>query len=82
MSTHSRISRPIPDSLRFITIYGVPYYIPWEDLHQGCSFFMKTTAHARLVREELKPAAEAFGMHFRVVNRVENGYYGVRVWRF
>jgi hypothetical protein len=72
----------IPDDLRFITLYGVPYCIPWEDLSQGGSFFLKTTATARMVNAELRRHQEKLGLILKAVNRVEHGYYGVRVWRF
>lgn len=59
----------------------MPYHIPWEDLPVGGSFFMKTTAHARMVQPQLNRIGEALAFNLRAVNRVEFGFYGVRVWR-
>jgi hypothetical protein len=59
----------------------VPYYIAWEDLTPGGSFFIKTTAHVSEVRTELLPVIEYFGVNLKAVQRHEFGYYGVRVWR-
>lgn len=72
---------PIPDEIRILCLYGVEYYIPWEDLHPGGSFFLRTTATARMVQTELGRAEKALNLTLRAVNRVEFGYYGVRVWR-
>lgn len=74
---HSSLS----DDLRFICLYGVPYYIPWEHLPVGGSFFLKTTAHAAMVQREVRRVERKLGMKLRAVNRVEFGFYGVRVWR-
>lgn len=77
------MARPflIPDSVRFIHVYGVPYYIPWEGLLPGYSVFLKTTANASEVRKLLKPAERHFRILLKAHNRVEFGYYGVRIWR-
>jgi len=72
---------PIPDSIRFIHIYGVPYYLPWEGLLPGYSFFLKTTATATEVRKMLRTAERHFHIELKAHNRNEFGYYGVRVWR-
>lgn len=71
----------IPDEYRFLCIDGILYYIAWEELHVGCSFFLKTTASARTVQKELTRVGRYFSMTLKAVNRVEFGYYGVRVWR-
>lgn len=71
----------IPDDVRVINLYGVRYYIPWEKLLPGYSFFIKTTAHHRMVQTELKRASKYFGIVLRARPRHEFGYYGVRVWR-
>lgn len=42
---------------------------------------MKTTAHARMVQPQLNRIGEALAFNLRAVNRVEFGFYGVRVWR-
>lgn len=71
----------IPDSIRLIYLYGIPYYIAWEDLLPGYSFFLKTTATAIEVRKELRVAQKYFNIGLKAHARNEFGYYGVRVWR-
>lgn len=71
----------IPDSVRFIDLQGVLYYIEWEKLMPGHSFFLKTPAHHRLVQKELKRAEAHFKIVLRARQRCEFGCYGVRVWR-
>lgn len=71
----------IPDEFRFLNVYGVDYYIAWEELYPGCSFFMKTPAPAREVQKELNRVSRFLNMNLKAVARVEFGYYGVRVWR-
>ena len=72
---------PIPDAYRFLNIDGVDYFLPWEELHPGCSFFLKTVATPAQVRAALKPAEQFLRMTLVVSARVEFGRYGVRVWR-
>ena len=71
----------IPDTIRFINLYGIPYYIPWEDFLPGYSVFLKTTACAREVRDACSVAEKHFQITLRAHPRLEFGYYGVRVWR-
>jgi len=78
----SKVEIPqIPDRIRFINLYGVSYYIKWEALVPGASFFLLTTAHRSVVQKELKPAEQYFRIVLRAVQRCEYGHYGVRVWR-
>lgn len=71
----------IPDSVRFLDLQGVPYYIAWEKLLPGYSFFLKTPAHYKLVQAELKRAEKHFDIVLRARQRCEFGFFGVRVWR-
>lgn len=71
----------IPDEFRFVYLYGVPYYIVWEELHPGGSFFLKTTASAAEVRAAVREHAKHFNIVLKAHPRCEFGYYGVRVWR-
>lgn len=71
----------IPDSVRYIDLMGVQYYIKWENLMPGYSFFIKTPAHYTIVQSELKRAEKHFDIRLRARQRCEFGYYGVRVWR-
>jgi hypothetical protein len=70
-----------PDSVRYLDIFGVEYFIPWEDLQTGGSFFLKTTATAAQVKKALRPAMKHLKMTLVPHARLEFGYYGVRVWR-
>jgi hypothetical protein len=71
----------IPDEFRFIFLQGIPYYIPWEDLLPGHSFFLKTTADAKYVTREIRRHANHFNIVLKAHTRCEFGYFGVRVWR-
>jgi len=72
---------PLSDELRYLNLYGVPYYIPWEELLPGYSFFLKTTATSAEIKRLLIPAEKHFRISLAVHPRVEFGYYGARVWR-
>jgi hypothetical protein len=71
----------IPDEVRVVDIFGAQYFIPWEEVTVGSSFFLPTTATAKQVRESLAPAAAYFQARFETRARREFGLYGVRVWR-
>lgn len=71
----------LPDEIRFLTIHGVRYWIPWERMLPGDSFFIKTAANAKLVTPLLNPAEAYFNYVLVAATRCEFGYYGVRVWR-
>lgn len=71
----------LPDEIRFLTINGVRYYIPWEKLQIGDSFFLKTAANHTVVVPLLRPAEKHFRYTLVAATRCEFGYYGVRVWR-
>lgn len=75
------MARRVPDEVRHLNIYGVPYFIRWEELMPGYSFFLKTTASASEVTKLLHKAEKHYRMTLRAHNRCEFGYYGVRVWR-
>lgn len=70
----------VPDSIRFIDLYGILYFIEWEKLKPGYSFFLKTTASHRIVQKKLKPAEKYFNIILRARPRNEFGRFGVRVW--
>lgn len=71
----------IPDDIRYVDVFGVLYYIRWEDFLPGYSVFIKTTASAAVVRRAFRPAATFFNITLKAHPRCEFGYYGVRVWR-
>lgn len=71
----------IPDDIRFLNVDGVLYYVEWEVLVPGASFFIPTVATDRMVAKALGPAAAYFDFDFKVVTRCEHGAYGARIWR-
>ncbi len=71
----------LSDNLRVLTLYGVEYFIQWERLDLGCSFFLPTTATAVQVRDALRPALRFLKIQIEVRSRCEYGRYGARVWR-
>jgi len=67
--------------MRVLTLYGVEYFIRWERLEVGNSFFIPTTATPMQVRDALLPAIRFLKIQIEVRARCEYGRYGVRVWR-
>lgn len=80
MQTQQVLNLP-PDNIRFINIYGVQYYIPWEYMNIGSSVFLKTTAHERYIKNQLMKISAHYGIELAAANRCEYGYYGIRIWR-
>lgn len=60
---------------------GVDFYIMWDKLSPGSSFFIPTTAQAEEVRRALRPYTRQLRIRIETRNRCEYGRYGVRVWR-
>lgn len=73
--------RSKPPDPRLIKLVGVDYFVRWEDLTVGASFFMPTTATVRQAIQVLDPAAAAYDYDIAVRRRREFGILGVRVWR-
>jgi hypothetical protein len=71
----------LPDKIRIISLYGIDYYIEWEKMLPGRSFFLQTTATAKDVQKQLRPVEQYYNFKVKAVQRCEFGYYGVRVWR-
>lgn len=71
----------LPDNIRLVNVLGMDYFIQWEDLPRGGSFFMPTTATPAQVLVALRPHREHFNFTFEARARCEYGLYGVRVWR-
>lgn len=81
-STRRRSAPQIPsDEVRLFTLHGVDYFILWEQLEIGASFFLPTTATQLQAFTALRPYARYLGIELQVRNRCEYGRYGVRVWR-
>jgi hypothetical protein len=72
---------PLPDHLRVLALQGVEYFMQWEKLVVGSSFFVPTTATPMQVRVALLPVSRFFRIRFEVRSRCEYGRYGARVWR-
>lgn len=64
-----------------MTIRDVEYFIYWNELEEGCSFFLPTTVSAAEVMRALRPIAAQLEITLEARNRCEYGRYGVRVWR-
>lgn len=73
--------RKLPEDIRVLNILGADYFIPWEDVRVGCSFFLPTTATDRQVAATLANVEKYLDIDLAVANRVEYGRYGVRIWR-
>ena len=73
--------RSLPDHVRVLTIDGVQYFIPWEDVRVGASFFIPTLATEQQVGNALRAAAKELFFDFQVASRCEQGVYGARIWR-
>ena len=71
----------IPDEVRVLNVDGILYYVHWEALTPGASFFIPTVATDRMVAKALHKAVKYFGHDFKVVSRCEHGVYGARIWR-
>jgi len=77
-----RRSLPPPsEDVRLFTLHGVDYFILWNHLSIGASFFLPTTATKTQAFAALQPYARYLGIQLQVRNRCEYGRYGVRVWR-
>ncbi len=73
--------RQAPDPIEVVELLGVDYFIAWDLLDVGSSFFMPTTATPKQAIRALQPYAEALDIELAVKSRCEYGRYGVRVWR-
>lgn len=73
--------QPPPPEPPIIHLLGVDYFVFWDALPIGASFFLPSIATTAQVVEALAPVEEATTMTFAVHTRVEYGRYGTRVWR-
>ena len=69
------------DDVRLFTLHGVDYFILWDQVSIGASFFLPTTATKAQAFKALQPYARYLRIGLQVRNRCEYGRYGVRVWR-
>lgn len=73
-----QVSRPEPN---VVSVLGADYYVQWECMGVGMSFFMPTTATASMVLKAIDHSVTTLGIRVVAHNRTEYGRYGVRVWR-
>ena len=74
-------SQPPQRDLRVVEILGIEYFIYWEQMTVGASFFIPTTATPAQALAVLKPVARRLNYKLKAQPRREYGRYGVRVWR-
>lgn len=72
---------PLPENVRVLSLFGAEYYIPWEELPRGGSFFIPTTATAKQVFHATADARKHLQIDLEVRARREFGVLGVRIWR-
>lgn len=76
-----RRPRAPKEDLRAVRVAGVDYFVMWDRLGLGGSFFLPTVATPAQVRADLQPIVAKLKMQIAVRTRCEFGRYGVRVWR-
>lgn len=64
-----------------VNLAGTLFYIRWEHVGYGSSFFLPTTITPKQALAELRPIARHLGMKLIAHARCEYGRFGVRVWR-
>jgi hypothetical protein len=75
---HEALLRTDPHAL---ILGGVHYYIYWDQLPVGGSFFIPTVVTLPTARDALRSLASVWGYQVVVHRRVEYGRLGVRTWR-
>lgn len=70
-------TKPAPKKLE---VEGVQVEIAWGEFIIGSSFFIPCV-NTQAVMGHIIPRAGSFGMKIQARGRVENGMWGVRVWR-
>jgi len=63
-----------------LEIEGVQVQIEWRKFRIGTSFFLPCIAHERMIRS-ITQRAEDRGFRVKTLARIENGMWGIRVWR-
>lgn len=77
-------TKPQPDKqrdFRVVVVHDVEYFVYWEQMTPGASFFLPTTATALQVKRAIRDALRHYGYRVELRTRREYGRYGVRVWR-
>ena len=63
-----------------LEIEGVQVQIEWLKFRIGTSFFLPCIAHERMATNVIK-RAESRGFKVKIIAHIENGMWGIRVWR-
>jgi hypothetical protein len=63
-----------------LKILNLIYLVPWKEIEPGMSFFIPCLDRARHALE-LKKEAQRWGYKVICKQVVENGKYGLRLWR-
>ena len=63
-----------------LEIEGVQVQIEWLKFRIGTSFFLPCIDHDRMTAGIVKRATSR-GFRVKIIARVENGMWGIRVWR-
>jgi hypothetical protein len=66
--------------LKTIETEGVQIEVEWEKFIVGSSFFLPCIDTAS-IKTQIERHAKARGVEIKMRDRVENLYWGVRVWR-
>lgn len=71
----------LPDEVRILRVKDFEYFIEWEYLARGCSFFIPCVARIQDVHAALDVARAHFNYDLTVRPRRERGMAGFRIWR-
>jgi hypothetical protein len=63
-----------------LEIEGIQVQIEWRKFRIGTSFFLPCIAHGQVARGISQHAANR-GFKIKIIPRIENGMWGIRVWR-
>ena len=63
-----------------LEIEGVQVQVEWQKFRIGTSFFLPCINHDRMTAGIVKRATSR-GFRVKIIARVENGMWGIRVWR-
>lgn len=76
-----RKREPPPDDLQVVRLNGIEYFVNWDQLTVGASFFLPTVSTPAQVKAALRDAERYLRIKLAVRARVEYERYGARVWR-
>jgi hypothetical protein len=63
-----------------LEIEGIQVQVEWQKFRIGTSFFLPCIDHDRMTAGIVKRATSR-GFRVKIIARVENGMWGIRVWR-